>query len=232
MHSILLVEDNLSILEMLRAVFLSRGVEVFTATDGITAFTTIKEMEPDIIILDVILPGMDGITLLQKIREEKISTPVIMLTDQSLIDDKVKGLNCGADDYITKPFSTRELIARVNAQLRRLELLTASPEEQMYSIGNIEISTDAREVHMKSGELVKLTKTEFDLVLYLVKTSPRIVEQGELLQNVLDYQYNTETKALVMHIANLRRKLNHAGNPGFKISAVAGVGYRLLIEED
>ena len=230
MYSILLVEDNPSILDMLQTVFSSMGASVSTASDGKKAFEIVAKKEFDIILLDVVLPGMDGFTLLQNIREKGTTCPVIMLTDQNLIDDKVKGLSYGADDYVTKPFSTRELIARVNVQLRRVKFLSKDKTQDKLVVGNLTILPDTREVKLGAEQSVQLTKTEFDLLHYLAVRKEKIVSHACLLEDILHYHSESETKALVMHIANLRKKLKNAGETAIQLKATTGIGYRLVEE--
>lgn len=230
MYSILLVEDNVSILEMLRTVFSSMDANVSTASDGNKAFEIATKEEFDIILLDVVLPGMDGFTLLQNIRAKGITCPVIMLTDQSLVDDKIKGLSYGADDYVTKPFSTRELLARVNVQLRRTKILSEDKTLVKLIVGNLTILPDTREVKLGSELNIQLTKTEFDLLYYLAERKDKIVSHACLLEDILHYHSKSETKALVMHIANLRKKLKNAGDTAIQLKATTGVGYRIIEE--
>lgn len=230
MYSILLVEDNPSILDMLQTVFSSMGARVSTASEGNKAFEIATNEDFDIILLDVVLPGMDGFTLLQNIRAKGITCPVIMLTDKSLMDDKIKGLNYGADDYVTKPFSTRELLARVNVQLRRVKILSEDKTQDKLVVGNLTILPDTREVRLGSEQIVQLTKTEFDLLYYLAARKEKIVSHACLLEDILHYHSDSETKALVMHIANLRKKLKKAGEAAVQLKATTGVGYRLVEE--
>lgn len=230
MYSILLVEDNASILDMLQTVFSGRGARVSTASDGNEAFKIATTNDLDIILLDVVLPGMDGFTLLQNIREKGVTCPVIMLTDKSLIDDKIKGLNYGADDYVTKPFSTRELLARVNVQLRRVKILSENKTQTELCVGNLTIFPEIREVKLDSDQIIQLTKTEFDLLYYLAERKDKIVSHACLFEDILHYNSSSETKALVMHIANLRKKLKNAGETAIQLKATTGVGYRLMEE--
>lgn len=230
MYSILLVEDNSSILDMLGTVFSNIGARVSTVSNGNTAFEIATQKDFDIILLDVVLPGMDGFTLLQNIRAKEITCPVIMLTDKSLMDDKIKGLSYGADDYITKPFSTRELLARVNVQLRRVKILSEETTQDELCVGNLTIFPDTREVKLGPEQIIQLTKTEFDLLYYLAERKDKIVNHACLFEDILHYHSSSETKALVMHVANLRKKLKEAGETAIQLKATTGVGYRLVEE--
>jgi len=225
---ILIIEDNLSILKMLRSFFVANGAEVITAEDGRSGLEMIRSSQPDVVILDVVLPFIDGLSIVGRLRCESNHVPIILLTEKNRIDDKVEGLELGADDYMTKPFSTKELLARVNCQLRR-----TTDEDQDHSldpitVGSITISPRTREVHFAGNQLIALTKTEFDLLHFLMNRKQQVATQSDLLENVLGYKADSETKSLVMHIGNLRRKLQNGGASDVQIKAVTGVGYMLI----
>lgn len=223
--TVLIVEDNPTVMKMLVENFIRRGDKVVESVDGLDLVNLIESEEPDIIILDIMLPYKDGFTLLREMREADIDLPVLMLTEKSEIDDKVQGLETGADDYITKPFSFRELYARIRSNLRRKGGLS-----KVVNIGELRIDRSARSAKYRGLPLESLTKTEFDLLLYLSETIPRVASHGELLEKVLGYSADAETKALVMHIANLRRKLKlNELEETVLINSVPGIGYRLEI---
>lgn len=225
--SVLVVEDDPGILNLLRTFFLSQGAKVAIEQNGKDVLERVDDFCPDILILDVVMPYIDGLTILSNLRELGNKTPAIMLTDKSTIDDKVKGLEFGADDYMTKPFSTKELLARVKNVLRRAgSEKTAAPEQ--ISVGSLQIVPLAREVTLPDGQHLQLTKTEFDLLYYLALKKLQVVSHGTLLNDVLGYKNDIETKALVMHIANMRKKLAKAALEDVKIETVAGVGYKLV----
>lgn len=230
MYSILLVEDNISILNMLQTVFTNAGATIFIADDGGKALNIIQKEALDIILLDIVLPTIDGLTLLEIIRKKEIQTPVILLTDKDFVEDKVKGLNLGANDYITKPFSTRELLARVNVQLRDTKNGNGNTTKNVIKVGKLTIAPHVREVILGEEQQIQLTKTEFDLLLFLANRTTEVVPHTQLLQDVLHYHTASETKSLVMHIANLRKKLRGAGETGIELKAITGVGYRLVEE--
>ena len=223
---LLLFEDDPAIRSMLVALFSAHGTTVAAAEDGKDALARIEAEKPDIILLDVIMPFQDGLTILQQLRERDTATPVIMLTEKNEVDDKVTGLDYGADDYMTKPFSPKELLARVKAQWRR-----ASADSRNclpLTIGQVAINPLSREVSLPDCTLVPLTKTEFDLLYYLGVKCEHVVSHGELLKEVMGYEPDTETKSLVMHVANIRRKLERTCPGALAIKSVAGVGYRLM----
>lgn len=225
---LLIFEDDFAIRGMLVAYFTAQGATVVAAPDGKDALIRIQAERPEIIILDVVMPHQDGLTVLQQLRQVDTSTPVIMLTDRSGEDDKVTGLDFGADDYVTKPFSPKELLARVKVQVRRNSPNGESKNPPL-TIGPVTITPAAREANLPDQARIPLTKTEFDLLHYLASRSLTVVTHGELLKEVLGYEPDTETKSLVMHIANIRRKLEIACPKALSIKAVAGVGYKLIL---
>ncbi|PID71423.1 MAG: hypothetical protein CSB34_07490 [Desulfobulbus propionicus] len=205
--TLLVFEDDPNILSMLQTYFENQGTHIVIQEDGKDADAVIERVQPDVIVLDVIMPHQDGFTLLEKLRGSGNETPVIILTDQNRVDDKVTGLELGADDYVTKPFSLRELKARIQAQLRRAALVSQT-RHTILSIGPLTIDTGRREI---TGNNHK----------------DSVVTHKELLKNVLGYEPNTETKALVMHITNLRKKLDNTIPGAVQIIAVPGIGYKL-----
>lgn len=225
---LLVVEDDPGICELLES-YLSNGgalVEVVKTGDG--AADAIQKVQPDLILLDVVLPGKDGFAVLESFRAAGGKVPVIMLTDQSTVDDKVKGLTTGADDYVTKPFSTRELGARIESIFRRVgqEVKT---DPVVISLGPLTLHLAERELKHDAGGVLQLTKTEFDLFAYLAVRLSQVIAHSSLLEEVMGYRGDIETKALVMHIANIRRKLLHSEVENVKIETVAGVGYKLVV---
>ncbi len=226
--SVLVVEDDPGILNLLRTFFLSQGATVAIEQNGKDVLQRVDDFCPDIIVLDVVMPYMDGFTILESLRGRDNKTPAIMLTDKSTVNDKVKGLDFGADDYMTKPFSTRELLARVKNVLRRAGAIKNGDSSEQITVGSIQIILLAREVRLPNGKQLQLTKTEFDLLCYLARNKLKVVSHGTLLKDVLGYKSDIETKALVMHIANMRKKLAKAALEDVKIETVAGVGYKLL----
>ena len=221
---VVIVEDDPSIQAMLATYLSANGGQVTVLSDGERLLSECGEQQPDIILLDVVLPGEDGFALLRKLRGAGIETPVIMLTERNAIDDKVQGLDLGADDYLTKPFSSRELLARIQNQLRRSQTTF-----QEIRVGGMNINPATREARGADGELLLLTKTEFDLFLHLIKKSPQVVGHAELF-TVIGYKSGLKTKALVMHIANIRSKLAAMAVQGsIHIKSVAGIGYKLVV---
>lgn len=226
--SILVAEDDTGIVTLLRSFFEQNGATVWVEESGKHVLDRINTFKPDIIILDVVMPYVDGLTVLSSLRDSGNTTPAIMLTDQGSVDDKVTGLDYGADDYMTKPFSTKELLARVKTILRRVAEVKSGVIPDTICIGTLEINPLAREIQIAGGSHVNFTKTEFDLLYYLAKKKAQVVGHGSLLNDVLGYKRDVETKALVMHIANMRKKMAKLSLDSVKIETVAGVGYKLV----
>ncbi len=226
--TVLVAEDNDSLLSLLQTLFETHGASVHAEKSGRDVLAQVKCLRPDIILLDVVMPHVDGLTLLSRLRASGDHTPVIMLTEKMATEDKVTGLDCGADDYVTKPFSTRELVSRIKSVLRRGGI-RGEARRQIPAFGNVQINSQAREV-LVDGTAVRLTKTEFELFCYLVERKSMVAPHGDLLNEVLGYRNPVETKALVMHIANIRKKMANAGMAGGRIETVSGVGY-ILREE-
>ena len=221
MAKILVVDDEASIVTMLAYNLKKEGYDVVTAEDGEVALEKFESEKPDLLLLDIMMPKMDGYEVCRKIRE-KSNVPIIMLTARADEVDKVVGLEMGADDYVTKPFSVMELMARVRAQLRRYE----QPVSNKISLGTISINTDTREVFV-NGEEVKLTFKEYELLVFLVENGNKVVSRDELLNKIWGYEYTGETRTIDIHIKTLRQKLGTAGD---YIKTIRGMGYRAVKE--
>ena len=220
METIVIIEDDESIREMLRYYFHSVGYEVACFESGEDYFEKEGEVKPSLYILDIMLPGMDGLEILRRIRADARleETPVLMLTARTAEMDKVKGLESGADDYVVKPFGIMELQARVKALLRR----TGRPRsESILTCGDLEIDPSAREVR-KNGQLVELTYKEFELLRLLCAHRGVVLTRDDILQAVWDYDFAGETRTVDMHVKTLRQKLGE----GY-IQTVRGVGYKM-----
>ena len=219
METIVIIEDDESIREMLRYYFRSVGYEVACFESGEDYFEKAGEVKPSLYTLDIMLPGMDGLEILRRIRADAglEETPVLMLTARTSEMDKVKGLETGADDYVVKPFGIMELQARVKAVLRRTE----RRGDQVLTCGDLEIDPAAREVR-KGGKLVELTFKEFELLKLLCARRGVALTRDEILQTVWDYDYTGETRTVDMHVKALRQKLGED-----VITTVRGVGYKM-----
>ena len=221
MTKILLIDDEPSIIKLVTAYLKPEGYEVLTASDGISGLKAARAFKPDLILLDLMLPGMDGIELLSTLRRES-NTYVIMLTAKTEETDKIVGLSIGADDYVTKPFSPRELVARIKAALRRLKLSSSvQTENEILSFKHVLIDSGARTVTV-DDKPIELTAIEFDLLKVLAENRGRVLSREILLESVWGSNYFGEMRVVDVHLGHVRQKL---GNVDL-ISTVRGVGYR------
>jgi len=218
---ILIIDDESSIHNVLSAYLKAEGYEFQSAYDGPAGLETARSFKPDIIVLDVMLPGMDGIELLAKLRRES-NVYVIMLTARSEETDKIVGLSVGADDYLTKPFSPRELVARIKAALRRLQNPTDSVGERtVLRFAHLRIDIAARRVWVNEN-LIDLTSIEFDILLVLAQHQSMVLSREQLLEKIWGYDYFGDTRVVDVHIGHIRQKLGDES----LIETIRGVGYR------
>jgi len=217
---ILVIDDEQSIIDLVMAYLRQEGYDVYTAMDGPSGLKAARAFKPDLIVLDIMLPGMDGIELLSRLRRES-DVYVIMLTAKSEETDKVVGLSVGADDYLTKPFSPRELVARVKAALRRLRIGSGAAEATTLAFRHVRIDIGGRQVWV-NDEPVELTAIEFDLLKTLAEHHGLVLSREQLLEKVWGYDFYGEERVVDVHIGHVRQKL---GDEGF-IVTVRGVGYR------
>jgi DNA-binding response OmpR family regulator len=218
------VDDEPTIGEVVSAYLRRAGYETRVATDGPGALAAVAERSPDLIVLDLMLPGVDGLEVMRRVRERPDRTSaVILLTAKGEESDRVIGLRLGADDYVVKPFSPAELVARVDAVLRRVN--TVAEHEPPLSFGGLEIDPSARQVR-RDGEAVALTAREFDLLLFLARHPGRAFTREELMDHVWQYAFYTDTSTVTVHIRRLRAKLETDPDAPHWIETVWGVGYR------
>ena len=228
MSRILVIEDNHDLAYGLENNLEIEGHEVTVARDGETAVDLVTEVEPDLILLDLMLPGMDGFDVLARCRRGGYTGPILILSARGEEVDKVRGLRLGADDYVTKPFGLLELLARVEALLRRTGQVDSSATEAqlLHRFGQVEVHSDTREV-LVAGDPIALTPKEFDLLLALLRRGGAVAERGELLQEVWGYTEKVVNRTVDTHIAELRRKLEPEPAKPVHILTVRKVGYRL-----
>ena len=219
---ILIVDDETSIQELIRFNLEQAGFETEVASDGLAALEKFESYKPDLVVLDLMLPGKDGYDVCKDIRRHS-NVPIIMLTAKETELERVLGLELGADDYITKPFSPLELVARIKAVLRRASN-QETPEEDEYQVGSIYLRVDTREVKV-DGNPVDLTRKEFDLLHIFMQNVNKVLTREVLLQKVGGYEYEGETRTVDVHIRHLRRKLGPEGET--RIETIHGVGYKL-----
>lgn len=217
---ILVVDDEQSILDLVSAYLRQDGYEVHTATDGPGGLSAARAFKPDLVVLDVMLPGMDGLEVLAHLRRES-DVYVILLTARSEETDKIVGLSMGADDYLAKPFSPRELVARIKAALRRLRNGVGPADNSTLAFRHVRIDNGRRQVWV-DDKPVELTSTEFDLLKTLAEHNGRVLSREQLLQHVWGYDFYGEARVVDVHVGHIRQKLGD----GRFIVTIRGVGYR------
>lgn len=226
-NKVLVIDDEMHIVELLKFNLETSNYEVFCSYDGFDGFIKAKEVKPDLILLDWMLPNISGIDVLKKIRTDKDlkNIPVIMLTAKNMENDKVEGLEIGADDYITKPFSIKELLARISSVLRRYNL-NATNEENILYAGNLKVDLAKHEV-TKGSEKIELTLKEFELLKLLIQNKGKVLSRNYLLDKIWGYEYYGETRTVDVHIRYLRKKIENDSNGEKYIETIRGVGYKI-----
>lgn len=235
---ILVVEDDKTLIEMLEYNLDRQGYQVLTTENGRAALTLARQMKPDLVILDVMLPGLDGFEVCRILRKE-FSTPILMLTAKSEEVDKVVGLEMGADDYLTKPFSMRELLARVKALLRRVDLIreefsadqanaataVAERADALLTFANLEIDQNRREVRL-NHDVLRLKPKEYDLLLFLARHQGIALSRDLILERVWGWTYDGNSRTVDVHVRWLREKIESDPGEAKRIVTVRGIGYR------
>ena len=226
---ILIVDDEMHIRELIKFNLEKNGFKTLQAADGGEAVELAKERQVDLIVLDLMLPVMDGFEVCKEIRKDSVigNTPIIMLTAKGEEIDKIVGLEIGADDYMTKPFSVRELVARVKAQLRRSS--GVKTESNLVNFGDVSVNLQTREVR-KEGNLVDLTLKEFEILKILIKNKGSIITREVLLDRIWGYEYIGETRTVDVHIRHLRQKIEKDDKNPMFIQTIRGVGYKFISE--
>ncbi|MDU1411651.1 MAG: response regulator transcription factor [Clostridium sp.] len=222
--TILVVDDEVHIQELIKFNLSKNGFQVITADNGIDALRIAEDEKPDLILLDLMIPGIDGLEVCKKIRRNSSieSIPIIMITAKGEELDKILGLELGADDYITKPFSVRELVARVKAMLRRTSL---KQEESKMRFGNISIDFQKHEV-FRNNARVELTLKEFELLEILIKNKGKVMTRDFLLDKIWGYEYVGETRTVDVHVRHLRQKIEEDDKNPIYIQTIRGIGYK------
>ncbi len=231
-EKIMVVEDELALRETLEYNLERQGYAVFTCANGVHAIEMARKEQPDLILLDLMLPGVDGFEVCRVLRQD-MNVPILMLTAKADEIDKVVGLEVGADDYLTKPFSMRELLARVKALLRRVRMLekelaeaqAALPESKQLHFGDLTLDLTRREVSVED-ELLHLKPKEHDLLLYLAQNRGRVLSRDQILQDVWGWEYNGGTRTVDVHVRWLREKIEPDPSNPVRIVTVRGIGYR------
>ena len=220
---ICIVDDEQRIIDFVRIYLEKDGFSVISYTDGLEAVEGIRASGPELVVLDVMLPGMDGFEVCKTLRAEKNNVPIIMLTAKDEEIDKIIGLELGADDYLTKPFNPRELIARIKAVLRRNNL-SSKTKQDVIQVGDIQIDINRREVTVK-GEQVNLRTQEFELLRVLAEDTGRVYSREQLLNYAWGYSFAGQTRTVDVHVAQLRKKIK---NSDVHIETITGFGYKLM----
>jgi two-component system OmpR family response regulator len=221
-NRVLVVDDEPNIVDVVSMALRFHGYAVETAGTGTDALSAVTAFRPDLIVLDVMLPDMEGFDVARRLGAERAGTPIIFLTARDAPDDKLRGLTTGGDDYVTKPFSLEELLARVRNVLRRSG--RAEPDSSRLTFEDLELDEDTREVS-RGGELVELTATEYRLLRYLMLNPRRVLTRAQILDHVWEYDFGGDARVLETYVSYLRKKLDVHG-PSL-IQTVRGVGYSL-----
>ncbi|MFC2167039.1 response regulator transcription factor [Acidobacteriota bacterium] len=230
MKKILIIEDDLAILRGLKDNLEYESYEVLTATDGEKGYCLIQEIKPDLILLDLMLPKMSGYELCRKVRAEGNTIPILMLTARGEEVDRILGLDLGADDYVTKPFSLPELLARIRALFRRIHLSKSGELPDNLEFGDVEINFKSFEAK-KSSRVLELSRKEFGVLRLLAAKTGDVVSRDELLDEVWGYNQYPTTRTVDNHLALLRSKLEEDPSHPKYLITVHGVGYKLILEE-
>jgi len=217
---ILIVEDDSSIARLVQLELEHRGLRVRCAYDGPSGLEAVADFDPSAIVLDIMLPGMDGVGVLKRLRQKGNGVPVIMLTARDTAADKVHSLDLGADDYLTKPFDTEELMARLRALLRRAE------GDEVLRVADLKIDTATREVRRGERKVENLTAREYELLEFMARNPRRVLSRDLLLSRVWDQEYGIETNVVDVYVGYLRKKLDAPGEMRL-IQTIRGVGYSL-----
>ncbi|MFF2091919.1 MULTISPECIES: response regulator transcription factor [Paenibacillus] len=224
---ILVVDDEPSISMLIEFNLKLAGYEVRCVGDGEAVFDMLKPFRPDLIVLDLMLPKMDGLQVCRELRKLNNAVPIVMLTALQDVTDKIAGLDNGADDYMTKPFSPQELISRIQAIFRRIQALPSHVESSAFDIGRLSVRPDQREV-IVDGKDIELTPKEFELLLFLCKHKGKVLSRQQLLHGVWDYHFLGDTRIVDVHISHLRDKIEKNARMPEYIMTVRNVGYKLL----
>ncbi|MGO9161359.1 MAG: response regulator transcription factor [Streptosporangiaceae bacterium] len=220
---VLVVDDEPSLAELLASVLRYEGWEIRTAADGTSAVRAAREFEPDAIVLDIMLPDFDGLEVLRRVRAALPNVCVLFLTARDSVEDRVSGITAGGDDYVTKPFSLEEVLARLRGLLRRAGMARARGGTEVV-VGDLVMDEDAREVR-RGGEVIELTATEFELLRFLMRNPRRVLSKAQILDRVWNYDFGGQAHVVELYISYLRKKIDADREP--LIHTVRGVGYVL-----
>ncbi|HZN74370.1 MAG TPA: response regulator transcription factor [Micromonosporaceae bacterium] len=221
---VLVVDDESTLADLLAMALKYEGWQVRTAGDGMAALRLARKYRPDVVVLDVMLPDVDGLEVLRRLRGQLPDIPVLFLTARDAIEDRVAGLTAGGDDYVTKPFSLEELVARLRALLRRAGVAAAIRSEAQLTVGDLTLDEDSHEVR-RDGDLIALTATEFELLRYLMRNPRRVLSKAQILDRVWNYDFGGQANVVELYISYLRKKIDAGRAP--MIHTLRGAGYVL-----
>jgi two-component system OmpR family response regulator len=225
---VLVVDDENTLTDLLQMALRYEGWEVKSAGTGHQAVTIAREFKPDAVVLDIMLPDFDGLQVMRRIREAGNETPVLFLTAKDSLDDRIAGLTAGGDDYVTKPFSLEELVARLRSLLRRSRALVADNSDPRIVVGDLVLDEDSYEVS-RGGEQISLTATEFELLRYLMRNPRRVLSKAQILDRVWSYDFGGTSSVVELYISYLRKKIDAGRTP--MIHTVRGAGYMVKAAE-
>ena len=221
---VLVVDDEPSLTDLLSMALKYEGWEIRTAGDGQTALAAAREFRPDAVVLDIMLPDIDGLKVLQRLRADGSDVPVLFLTAKDALDDRIAGLTAGGDDYVTKPFSLEEVVARLRGLIRRATVAMAVNDSPVIVVGDLELNEDSHEVR-RAGRDIELTATEFELLRYMMRNSKRVLSKSQILDRVWDYDFGGRSSVVEIYISYLRKKIDAEGDA--MIHTVRGAGYMI-----
>lgn len=222
--TLLVVDDEPNIRELLSTSLRFAGFEVISAANGAEALRLAEQQVPDLLVLDVMLPDMDGFTVTRRLRQAGFHIPVVFLTARDDTSDKITGLTVGGDDYVTKPFSLEEVVARLRALMRRAGTALAAEPEPILHVGDLSLNEDSHEV-LRAGVEIELTATEFELLRFLMRNPRRVVSKSQILDRVWNYDFGGKSSVVELYISYLRKKIDAGREP--LIHTVRGVGYMI-----
>ena len=221
---VLVVDDEQMLTDLLSMALRMEGWEVRSAGSGFDALAQAREFDPDAMVLDIMMPDLDGMSVLQRLRHAGNDVPVLFLTAKDAVSDRVAGLTAGGDDYVTKPFSLEEVVARLRGLMRRAGTAMTSEAEPILRVGDLSLNEDSHEVE-RAGRAIELTATEFELLRYLMRNQRRVVSKAQILDRVWNYDFGGRSSVVELYISYLRKKIDQGEEP--LIHTVRGVGYMI-----
>jgi two-component system OmpR family response regulator len=220
---VLVVDDEQTLAELLTMALRYEGWDVRSANDGLSAVRSVREFRPDVVVLDVMLPDIDGLEVLRRLRADASDVPVLFLTARDAVEDRIAGLTAGGDDYVTKPFSLEEVVARLRGLMRRAGA-TPVRTSALLAVGDLTLDEDSHEVHRRD-RLIDLTATEFELLRFLMRNPRRVLSKAQILDRVWNYDFGGQSNVVELYISYLRKKIDAGQTP--MIHTVRGAGYVL-----